>query len=178
MDGQAPMVSLVKKTDELAIATDEEKPGRRLTGRTATLVNIVAVGVAVLALWQTFRPLSYGSQYYLIIFLGVTLPLIFLLYRSGLPQRDTDRPSPADWLLAALALVTCLYPVLPFGGGYNAFLDRQGELATVDTVMGTVPLLLILEATRRTTGWILPFVCLIFLAYGYYGGYLPQSWEI
>src|SRR5688572_30387739 len=171
MHGQAPIdeaarpkVSLVKKTDELApvaslgdkpaIATDEEKPGRRLTGRTATLVNIVAVGVAALALWQTFRPLSYGSQYYLIIFLGVTLPLIFLLYRSGLPQRDPDRPSPADWLLAALALVTCLYPVLPFGGGYNAFLDRQGELATVDTVMGTILLLLILEATRRTTGWI------------------------
>jgi TRAP transporter 4TM/12TM fusion protein len=185
MHGQAPIdeaarpkVSLVKKTDEVPVATDEEKPGRRLTGRTATLVNIVAVGVAVLALWQTFRPLSYGSQYYLIIFLAVTLPLIFLLYRSGLPQRDADRPSPADWVLAALALATCLYPVLPFGGGYNGFLDRQGELATVDTLLGSILLLLILEATRRTTGWILPFVCLVFLAYGYYGGYLPQSWEI
>jgi TRAP transporter 4TM/12TM fusion protein len=64
------------------------------------------------------------------------------------------------------------------GGGYNAFLDRQGLLAPFDLVMGAVLLLLILEATRRTTGWILPFVCLIFLAYGYYGGYLPQSWEI
>jgi TRAP transporter 4TM/12TM fusion protein len=173
-----PKVSLVKKTDELAVATDEEKPHRRLTGRTRLLVDVVAVGVALLALWQTFRPLSQGSQYYLIIFLAVTLPLIFLLYRSGLPQRDPDRPSPLDWILAALALVTCLYPVLPWGDGYNGFLDRQGELALTDTVMGTVLLLLILEATRRTTGWILPLVCLVFLAYGYYGGYIPQSWEI
>ncbi|GIJ69128.1 TRAP transporter permease [Virgisporangium ochraceum] len=173
-----PKVSLVKRTDEVPVANDEEKPHRRLTGRTRLLVDVVAVGVALLALWQTFRPLSQGSQYYLIIFLAVTLPLIFLLYRSGLPQRDPDRPSPLDWVLAALALVTCLYPVLPWGGGYNGFLDRQGELALTDTVMGTVLLLLILEATRRTTGWILPLVCLVFLAYGYYGGYIPQSWEI
>jgi TRAP transporter 4TM/12TM fusion protein len=204
MHGQAPIdgaglpaagrtqpirVSLVKKTGELptvaslgdrptVAATDEEKPGRRLFGRTLLLVNIVAVGVAVLALWETFRPLSQGSQYYLIIFLAVTLPLIFLLYRSGLPQRDPDRPSPIDWILVALAVATCLYPVLPIGDGYDGFLDRQGLLDPWDVVMGSILLLLILEATRRTTGWILPAVCLVFLAYGYYGGYIPQSWEI
>jgi TRAP transporter 4TM/12TM fusion protein len=176
-------VSLVKRVDEVAIATDEEKPGRRLTGWVRQLVDAVAAGVGLLALYQIFRPLSQGSQYYLIIFLGLVLPLVFLVYRSGLPQRDIDRPSPADWVLAALALVTCLYPVLPIavgdaGGGYNAFLDRQGLLDPVDVAMGAVLLLLILEATRRTTGWILPVVCLLFLAYGYYGGYIPQHWEI
>lgn len=173
MDQRAP-ISLVKRTDEIAVATDEEKPGRKLAGRTATLVNVVAVGVAGLALWQTFRPLSQGSQYYLIVFLAVTLPLIFLLYRSGLPQRDPDRPSVFDWFLALFAFATCLYPLLD----YNGFLDRQGLLDPVDVAMGSVLLLLILEATRRTTGWILPFVCLVFLAYGYYGGYIPQGWEI
>jgi TRAP transporter 4TM/12TM fusion protein len=181
--GETPKVSLVKRVDEVAVATDEEKPGRRLTGAVRRFVDAVAVGVAALALWQMFRPLSQGSQYYLIIFLGIVLPLVFLLYRSGLPQRDSNRPSPVDWLLAALALVTCLYPVWPFtvgdaGGGYNAFLDRQGLLDPFDVAMGAVLLLLILEATRRTTGWILPFVCLIFLAYGYYGGLLPQTWQV
>jgi len=172
-------VSLVKRVDEVAVATDEEKPGRKLTGRVRRLVDLVAIGIAVFALYEMFRPLSQGSQYYLIIFLGVALPLVFLLYRSGLPQRDADRPSPLDWLLAALALITCLYPVLPIaGGGYDAFLDRQGLLDPFDVAMGGVLLLLILEATRRTTGWILPLVCLIFLAYGYYGGYIPQNWEI
>jgi len=180
---ERPKVSLVKKVDEVAVATDEEKPGRRLTGRVRQLVDVVAIGIALFALYEMFRPLSQGSQYYLIIFLGLALPLVFLLYRSGLPQRDPDRPSPVDWVFAALALVTCLYPVLPVaigeaGGGYDAFLDRQGLLAPLDVVMGAVLLLLILEATRRTTGWILPAVCLVFLAYGYYGGYIPQSWEI
>ncbi|HWO60976.1 MAG TPA: TRAP transporter fused permease subunit [Umezawaea sp.] len=39
-------------------------------------------------------------------------------------------------------------------------------------------LLLVLEACRRTTGLVLPVVCLVFLAYAYYGGFLPQSWAV
>ncbi|MCZ7379016.1 TRAP transporter permease [Micromonospora sp. WMMC250] len=101
--------------------------------------------------------------------------------RSRTPT--STRPTATDWVLVALAAAACLYPVLPIpigtgGGGYNAFLDRQGLLAPVDLVLGTVLLLLLLEACRRTTGWILPAVCLLFLGYGYYGGLLPQSWPV
>ncbi|MEV1159977.1 TRAP transporter fused permease subunit [Micromonospora chokoriensis] len=98
-------------------------------------------------------------------------------------ESTQGRPTATDWVLVALAAAACLYPVLPIpigtgGGGYNAFLDRQGLLAPVDLVLGTVLLLLLLEACRRTTGWILPAVCLLFLGYGYYGGLLPQSWPV
>ncbi|MEU3015484.1 TRAP transporter permease [Nocardia asteroides] len=163
---------------------DQERPARTLSGFPARLVGLVALGLAALALWQVFRPLPQGSQYYLVVFLAVALPLVFLSYRSGWGRLDkADGPAPLDWVLAALTLVVCLYPVLPFpigagGGGYDAFLDRQGMLAPVDVVFGAILLVLILEACRRTTGWILPLVCLVFLAYGYYGGLLPQSWAI
>ncbi|HEX3214800.1 MAG TPA: TRAP transporter fused permease subunit, partial [Actinomycetota bacterium] len=60
----------------------------------------------------------------------------------------------------------------------NAFLDRQGQLDPLDIAMGTALLLLVLEACRRTTGWVLPVVCGLFLAYDYYGGYLPQHWSL
>ncbi len=49
---------------------------------------------------------------------------------------------------------------------------------STDLVFGTVLLLLLLEACRRTTGWILPAICLLFLGYGYYGGLLPQAWPV
>ena len=32
------------------------------------------------------------------------------------------------------------------------------------------------SATRRTTGWIVPFVAVAFLAYAYFGPYLPAPW--
>ncbi|MET8261820.1 TRAP transporter fused permease subunit [Micromonospora sp. NPDC005205] len=99
------------------------------------------------------------------------------------PAPASARPTVTDWALSALAVAACLYPVLPIrigsgGGGYNAFLDRQGLLVATDLVLGTVLLLLLLEACRRATGWILPAVCLLFLGYGYYGGLLPQSWPV
>jgi TRAP transporter 4TM/12TM fusion protein len=83
-------------------------------------------------------------------------------------------------LLALVALAVCLYPVLPFefaggGGGFDAFLSRQGTPAMVDVIVGSVVLVLVLEACRRTTGAVLPIVCLLALGYAYYGGYLPQG---
>ncbi|MER7589429.1 TRAP transporter fused permease subunit [Micromonospora sp. NPDC127501] len=197
-----------RATRDLAAQFEDEKPGRVLSGPAGLLLTMAALAVGALALWQVFRPLSQGSKYYLIIFLAGVLPLVFLAYPADLrlPARlrarrrranraeaiDSDRrtralgssgPTVTDWALVVLAVAACLYPILPIrigsgGGGYNAFLDRQGLLAPTDLVLGTVLLLLLLEACRRTTGWILPAVCLLFLGYGYYGGLLPQSWPV
>jgi TRAP-type uncharacterized transport system fused permease subunit len=140
------------------------------------------IAVALLTIWQVFRPLAQGSQFYLIVFLAGTLPLVFLVYRPGWGRIDPpNRPGAADWALAAVTLVVCLYPVAPVwigAGGYDDFLDRQGLLDPTDVAMGAALLVLILEACRRTTGWALPIVCGLFLAYGYYGGLLPQGWAI
>ncbi|MCI4062104.1 TRAP transporter fused permease subunit [Micromonospora sp. R77] len=193
---------------ELAARFEDEKPGRTLSGPVGIVVTAATVGIALLALRQVFFPLAQGSKYYLIIFLAGVLPVVFLAYPADLPiprrartedhtegragdrapadgtaDRPAGGPTVVDWVLAAAALVSCLYPVLPValgsgGGGYDAFLDRQGLLVPLDVAMGTVLLLLLLEACRRTTGWILPAVCLLFLAYGYYGGLLPQSWPV
>ncbi len=178
---------------ELAARFEEEKPGRVLAGPIGVLFTGVTVAVGLLTLWQVFFPLAQGSKYYLIFFLAGVLPVVFLAYPSGVRLRrakghagdvdDRRGPTPVDWLLALAALVVCLYPVLPItigagGGGYDAFLDRQGLLDPLDVAFGTGLLLLLLEACRRTTGWILPAVCVLFLGYGYYGGLLPQSWPV
>jgi TRAP transporter 4TM/12TM fusion protein len=176
-DGEDPARPVATLDPPAVHYDEEEKPARDLTGRIGLAVSIVAVAAAVLVLWQVFRPLAQGSQFYLIIFLAVTLPLVFLVYRSGW-RTGSDRPTVVDWVLAVVTLLVCLYPVDPFGGGYDAFLDRQGLLEPIDIVFGAVLLLLVVEACRRTTGWVLPVVCLAFLAYGYYGGLLPQDWSV
>src|SRR5690242_9975577 len=105
---------------------DEERPARDLGGPVGRGVAVVAFLAALLVLWQVFRPLAQGSQFYLIIFLAGTLPLVFLGYHSGWRRAPRGRPSVVDWVLAALTLIVCLYPINPFDGGYDAFLDRQG----------------------------------------------------
>jgi len=176
-----PSAAGLDKTGSLAgVEEPAEKPARTLAGPVGLAVSGVAFAVAILVLYQVFWPLPQGSQYYLIIFLAAVLPLVFLVYRS---HGSTERPTYLDWVLTAAAVVVCAYPILPLsigdgGGGYDAFLDRQGLLGLTDVIMGAILLLLVLEACRRTTGWALPIVCLVFLGYGYYGGLLPQSWSI
>lgn len=195
--------------DQLIGEYDEERPARRLTPRLDRVVTAACFVVSVFVLYQVFRPLRQGGQFYLILFLACILPLVFVCYRPGRSRgrigedRDgddqpastaadlqpapqaaaSDNPGPLDWLLAVVAFIVCIYPVQPFvvgdgGGGFDAFLDRQGELSSVDLVMGTVLTLLVVEACRRTTGLVLPGVCLAAFLYAYYGGYLPISWSI
>lgn len=177
---------------ELVADFDGERPSRRLSPHLELAVTLWCFVVALFVLRQVFQPLELGSQYYLVLFLGLTLPLVFVCYRARArgPQVDgdtavrKDNPGILDWALAGVAIVVGLYPVLPLpsfgggGGGFEGFLDRQGSLGSVDVVAGVLLLVLVVEATRRTTGWVLPAVCLLFLAYSYYGGFLPVTWEI
>lgn len=182
--------------ERLAAEFEGEKPGRVLSGSTARLVDGMAVILGLLVIWQVFAPLPQGSQYYLMWFLAGVLPVIFLAFPAavrvpwswGRSSRSpagralrvrVDRPTVLDWTLAATSLIVCLYPVLAFlRGGYNGFLDRQALLDPTDTLMGALLLVLVLETCRRTTGWALPVVCVIFLLYAYYGGFLPANWAI
>ncbi|HKH52206.1 MAG TPA: TRAP transporter fused permease subunit, partial [Mycobacterium sp.] len=162
---------------------------RQLTGWVRHTVAAGCVVLGLFAVYQVFFPLAQGNQVSLILFLAAVLPLTLLCYRSGLrfhrrkgtaPQAERDNPTPLDWLLAAVALAACLYPVLPFefgdgGGGFDEFLSRQGTPGSLDVIVGSLVLLLVLEACRRTTGVALPIVCLLALGYAYYGGYLPQG---
>jgi TRAP transporter 4TM/12TM fusion protein len=202
--GSARTTAPVRDQEQVP-AREEERPVRRLGGRVAAGVTAAAALIALFVLYQVFWPLGQGNQFSLILFLAATLPLVFLCYRAGLPldrsgrlkrfdrfgrfggrgwgRPSHDNPTVADYLLAVLALVVCLYPVLPVrfgagGGGFDAFLDRQGILTGPDVLAGAVLLVLVLEACRRTTGWVLPAVCLLFVAYSYYGGLLPQHWSI
>jgi TRAP transporter 4TM/12TM fusion protein len=148
---------------------DEEMPSRSLSPRWERALWIAGLLIALLVLKQVFFPFAKGSQYYLIIFLAVTLPLVFLSYGRG------HTPPWWDWVQALLAFVAGAYPLF---GGFDEFLNRQGQLTALDVLAGSVLLVLILEACRRTTGWVLPVVCLAFIAYAYYGGFLPPSWSI
>jgi TRAP transporter 4TM/12TM fusion protein len=162
---------------------DEDQPSRRLHGPVAIVVTTLCCALALFAVKQVFWPSSDGVQHYLSLFLAAALPLTFLLFparRAPTAPRARDRrrptlPSALDWVLAAAGAATALYPIVV---GFDAFLNRQALPSSTDMAMGVLLLVLILEATRRTTGWALPAICLAFLAYGYLGSELPQDWSI
>jgi TRAP-type uncharacterized transport system fused permease subunit len=123
------------------------------------------------------------AQPYRTSFLAVTLAMTLLAYRplarGGKATEEEraaggDNPGPLDWALAALALVALIYPLLVF----DDFARRVVRPTGLDVVLGVIAVLLVLEATRRTVGWVLPAICLGFVAYAFFGGLLPLGWEL
>ena len=82
--------------------------------------------------------------------------------------RWRQRITAFDWGLAALSALVLAWPIIDF----DQFVYRAATPNGLDIVFGTATTILVLEATRRTVGWILPATAISFLIYGYYGPYL------
>lgn len=111
------------------------------------------------------------------VHLAFVLGLIFLVFafnkREG-AQRAASWHHPFglplyDWVFALMAVAAALY--IPYVFDDLAF--RIGNPDTMDVVMGTVLIVLLLEATRRAMGWPLPIIAISFMLYAMYGQSFP-----
>jgi len=104
------------------------------------------------------------------VHVGFMLALVFLLF-PALP-RLRHRFSVFDAACALVGVVAVGYALM----GGDDFLDRSTAPTTLDNVMGVALVLLVLEAARRSTGWVMPLVCVLFIAYAMVGPQLPAPW--
>jgi TRAP transporter 4TM/12TM fusion protein len=148
-----------------ALPHDPEAPAPPLSGAAGVLATTLAAGLALYALYWVVAVVQ--PQGYRLRFLLGCLILTFVLYpfrRGSLRSRV-----PAfDWLLAAAAVAAIVWPLVDF----DEFIYRATEPTTTDLVLGSTLLLLVLEATRRTSGPVLTFTALGFLAYAWVGPFL------
>ena len=164
-----------KKVQELI--EEEEGVTNRLGGWLGTAVVAFAVGVSVIHLYAavagswpftnspiiptyTLRPLH----------VGLVLALIYVLFPFA--RRLRNRVTPMDWFCAAASLAVLGY-ILYQGPEFG---DRAIDPEPLDFYIGVVLILLLLEAARRSTGWIMPVVSLCFIAYALLGKHLPPPW--
>jgi TRAP transporter 4TM/12TM fusion protein len=156
------------------------KHGPRLT---------VVVG-AIAALWSLFQlwiasPFPYMFGFGIITSVparGIHLAFAFLLCFLMFPAAKslaTARIPIYDLILAFLGTGCALYLFL----GWDGLVSREGVLWTWDimgfrfpfeAILGTVGVLLLLEATRRSIGKPLVIVASVFLLYSYFGQSMPD----
>jgi TRAP transporter 4TM/12TM fusion protein len=96
--------------------------------------------------------------------LAFAMVLTFLLYRRTVTSTSTA-PSVLDYALLALAVAPVFYLFVNYEYVVNRiyYID---DLSTLDMIMGTLLVVMIMEATRRLIGWALPITAIVFLAYG------------
>ncbi|MDP8971997.1 MAG: TRAP transporter fused permease subunit [Actinomycetota bacterium] len=177
----------VRLEDPVAVGADHlieefeaERPARELTGFPKLLLSVAGVGLSCYALYWVLNPVP--AQIYRTSFLAVALAMTFILYRAWGSSRESgregeaerterrpDNPGVTDYLFAVLSVVALGYTLVVF----DEFVRRAARPETLDLVFGLVTILLVLEATRRTVGWILPAICIFFIAYAYLGALIP-----
>jgi len=146
----------------------EEGVQNRLKGRLAALVATVAVVMSLFHLYTAYAIVR--PEHLRAIHVAFVLFLTFFIFPVA--KRFRHRVMGWDWLLAAAGVATTVYLI----AGGDDFFDRSILPNHWDIAFGVTLIVLILEAMRRTTGWILPFITACFLAYAFFGEYLPAPW--
>ena len=115
------------------------------------------------------------------IHISFVLGLVFLLFSWR--RADSLQVAPNTWyrvngvavldiLFSILAVASALYlPLLP----PEIVAERVGNPSQIDVLMGTILLLVTLEAARRSVGPTLPIIGLIFIAFALFGPYAPGA---
>ena len=157
----------LKKAEEFI--EEEEGATSRFRGWLNYLTTTLLIAMSLFHLYAAVDIVT--AQVLRPVHVGFMLLLVFLLF--PIAKRFRNRLMWWDVIGAVLGVATIVYLL----AGGDDFWDRNTVPSTSDTWFGVVFVLLVLEAVRRTSGWIMVGVISLFLAYAFVGPWLPGSWQ-
>ncbi len=168
LEGTAVDPGLAAKAEAILKEVDAEVRFRDLAGVWARIVTWAGVALSLFHVYTAgfgvLLELKHRATH-----LAFVMGLIFLTFPAR-KRLVSQRAVPwYDLVLAALGSGFSIYILWNF----DALLQRSGSPTPLDLAWGAVAIVMVLEATRRTMGWPLPLLGLLFLAYAYFGPYFP-----
>ncbi|MDT8326724.1 MAG: TRAP transporter fused permease subunit [Roseovarius sp.] len=120
----------------------------------------------------------------LYFFIFISFPLIRTA--SSLHYKGPSAMAPGnvplyDWALIVLSVIAALFLWVSWRGFTGFGLDipeqtlRQGNPTTTDVVLGTILVISTLEIARRTIGFVLPMIIMVFMIYALFGPQMPAQ---
>ncbi|MFC4169018.1 TRAP transporter permease [Teichococcus aestuarii] len=147
---------------------EEEGVQNRFGGLLGHAATLLAVAMSLFHLWAAWDIVPTTTLRF--VHVGFALAIGFFLF--PLSRRFRDRLMLWDLALIGLGLFCTWYLI----AGGDDLLDRYVFPEPMDLVVGWLLVALVLEATRRTTGWIMPAVAIAFMLYAFWGNHLPAPW--
>ena len=161
---------------------EDISPTRNLTGLHLKVVGAIAIIWSLFQLWYASPfPFMFNIGMFKglparAIHLGFALTLAFLIY----PTFKRKKISIIDVVISFIAAFCCLY-IYFF---YDQLVDRGGVLLSIsfsenlnlpiELIIGSLGILILLEATRRAIGLPLVIIAICFLLFSYFGRYAPE----
>jgi len=156
------------KADKAKKVKEVEKAQRTLSGTQRKVVRVIAIIFAVFQIYVnsfSYMPSTIRNA----IHLGFLLVLAFLIYPAR-EKSSKNKFSAPDIILALLGAGVGIYLAVNFN---IVHLERGSIAITRDYIFAALTILLLLEASRRTMGYIIPALAVFFLIYAKYGPYFP-----
>jgi TRAP transporter 4TM/12TM fusion protein len=102
--------------------------------------------------------------------LAFALALAFAMYPMFRTPKTMSSIPWYNFPIAIMAVIGALYIFI----NYDALNARSGAWSPLDVAMGIGSIFLLLKAARRSLGMALPIIAMVFIAYDYFGQYMPD----
>ncbi|OBT13409.1 transporter [Vibrio sp. UCD-FRSSP16_10] len=151
-------------------------PYEKVTTVFGYVILVCAVALSVFQIWQGISS-TISATYFRPIHLCWVLVLIFLHF-----PLVKNRKSRFYLLARIIDLILCA--LIVFAGYRMSIFDYNDinylfyGLQGADVFAGIVLIALLMEGCRRTVGWVMVFIALVFLSYSMFGDLLPSSMAI
>jgi TRAP transporter 4TM/12TM fusion protein len=147
----------------------DEGATNRLAGWAGIIVTAIAVAMSLFHLYAAYEIVPTQELRYTHV--AFVLLLAFLLFPAARRFRDK-----IHWF-DVIAGLTCVGILIYAIVGGEDFTDRATTPNRTDVILGVTFIILLVEATRRTIGPIVPIIALLFIGYALAGPWLPPPWN-
>ena len=161
--------------------SEDISPTKNLTGLHLKIVFGIAILWTFFQLWYA-SPFPFWFNFGMFkglparaIHLGFALTLTFLIFPIGRGKKI----SIYDIFISVIAAFCCLYIYIFYDdlvnrGGILLVKEFFGLKIPVEIIIGTIGIIVLLEATRRAIGLPLVIIAICFLLFSYFGQYAPD----
>ena len=143
---------------------------RTLSGAVGWAVGGWAAAAALFHIWTAYAG-AWEPREMRAVHLLFLIPLAFLLFPAS-PRSPRDRVTWGDWAWAVASMVPCLY-VLRYAQELTERWEGVHPVTTGQVLLGTVLVIAVLEASRRSVGFWFFVTTLVFMAYLVVAPWMP-----
>lgn len=157
-----------EKTEDREISATARQYG----GVWRILIGLIAVGYVLFHLYTGYAG-PFPNLQQRAVHVGFALILTFLILPPFVRKQGGRRESiflAVDLAAVAMTIWCCVYIIVK----YDWIMDHPAESTSFQLILGTVAILLTLEASRRSIGLLFPILTFLFLLYAYLGPYIPD----
>ncbi|MZI92082.1 TRAP transporter fused permease subunit [Vibrio sp. CAIM 722] len=147
---------------------------RKTTELVMVIAAIAAVAFSIFQLWQSISA-HLAAPVFRPVHLSWVLVLVFLTHPLFRPQKNVMVYLSGRAIDLALIVITCWATLRIAEFDYDDISFLLDGLQPLDQCAGVVMLVALMEATRRTVGWVMVFIAVLFLGYALFGDALPAT---